>query len=214
MTSLRGRQAEARRNDALVLDAALDVLSADPGAPMSAVARSAGVGQATLYRRYPSKEALLLAVGRHTLESITAAARAARDEPDAWAALRQFLHWYATSGTLRTAGLRGSFTPDRELFEIAHQGNLAMQELVDRARDAELLRPDVTGADLTLIATQVAALTGADPDRTAGLRRRYVELALQGLSLRDAPDLPGPAPSGEELEAPWHEPAGPVAPPS
>src|ERR1700731_4950642 len=58
--SARGRQAEARRNDLIVLEAARDVFTAQgAGAPISAVAERAGVGMGTLYRRYGSKSELL-----------------------------------------------------------------------------------------------------------------------------------------------------------
>ena len=58
--SVRGRQAEARRNDLVVLEAARDVFTAQgAGAPVSAVAGRAGVGMGTLYRRYGSKTELL-----------------------------------------------------------------------------------------------------------------------------------------------------------
>ncbi|WP_147915366.1 TetR/AcrR family transcriptional regulator [Ruania zhangjianzhongii] len=205
MTSARGRQAEARRNDVLVLEAALDVFSHDPAAPMSAVARRAGVGQATLYRRYPAKEALLIAVARHGLQSITDRAASALLTVKPWDGLEDFLGWYANSGMLRMGSLLGTFTPPPELYELAHRGNLAMRELVDRAQAAGVIRADITGADLTLIATQIAALDTGDADRTATLRRRYVDLVLQALALTGAPALTGPAPDAAELEAPWHE---------
>ncbi|GAA1490443.1 TetR/AcrR family transcriptional regulator [Brachybacterium sacelli] len=205
MTAPRGRQAEARRNDTLVLDAALDVFSHDPAAAMSAVARRAGVGQATLYRRYPSKDALLVAVAQHALTSIADEACSALSVPDPWDGLAGFLAWYASSGTLRTGGLLGTFDPPEELFEVAHRGNVAMQELVDRAIASHRARADITGADLTLIATMVAGVEAADPDRAATLRRRYVDLALHALASTDAPALAGPAPDAAELEAPWRE---------
>lgn len=205
MTSTRGRQAEARRNDALVLTAALDVFSQDPAAPMSAVARTAGVGQATLYRRYPAKETLLIAVARHGLQTIADQAASALGAAEPWDGLAEFLAWYATSGTLRMGSLLGTFTPPEDLYELAHRGNLTMQELVERAIAAGVVRADVTGADLTLIATQLAALETADADRTATLRQRYLDLALQALALIDAPDLTGRPPDAAELEAPWDE---------
>ncbi|MGC0141605.1 TetR/AcrR family transcriptional regulator [Pseudactinotalea sp. Z1732] len=205
MVPRRGRQAEARRNDILVLEAALDVFSRDPAAPMSAVAQRAGVGQATLYRRYPAKEALLVAVARQGLQSITDQVRSALADPDPWSGLAAFLTWYANSGTLRMGSLLGTFTPPEDLYELAHRGNLAMQELVDRAIATGRVRSDVTGADLTLIATQIAALGAADAERTTTLRQRYVDLALQALALTEAPALTGPAPDAAELEAPWHE---------
>jgi AcrR family transcriptional regulator len=56
---LSGRQAEARRNDRLILEAAREVFVEDTDAPISAVAERAGVGIGALYRRYASKEELL-----------------------------------------------------------------------------------------------------------------------------------------------------------
>jgi AcrR family transcriptional regulator len=200
---LRGRQGEARRNDARIVAAALDVLAEDVTAPMSAVARRADVGQASLYRRYPSKETLLAEVCERGMASIGDAARTALAEDDAGAALAGFLHWYLDSGTLRLQGLLGSFTPPERLFALAREVNQAVQALVDRGADAGAIRPDVTGADLTMIVTQIGALHVTDPDRTRTLRQRYLTLALQGLALTDAETLPGPAPDADELEAPW-----------
>ena len=201
---LRGRQAEARRNDQRILDAALDVFIEDPQAPMSAVADRAGVGQASLYRRYPTKDALLGRVCEQGMSRIRDAARAALAGPqDPGRALSDFLHWYLESGTPRLAGLLGSFTPEPHLFRLAREANEAQQALVDRAAAAGTLRTDITGADLTLLITQLSALERPDPARAAALRRRYLTLVLQALSLRDAPALPSPPPDAAELERPW-----------
>lgn len=205
-TRFRGRQAEARRNDERILEVALDVFTRDLRAPMTAVAERAQVGQASLYRRYPSKEALLAGVSERGMTRMRDAALAAVESPgDPWDALAGFLRWYLASGTARLSGLLGSFAPEAELFELAHDTNLAMQALVERAAETGRLRRDVTGADLTLLVTQISAVEAADADRTAALRDRYLTLTLQGLALRAAPDLPGPAPDAAELEAPWRE---------
>src|SRR5262245_38579543 len=88
-----GRQAEASRNDELVLAAARAVLTADPGAAMADIARRAGVGIGTLYRRYPSKEALVLQLcldGMRQLERVAQTALA-RAGDDAWEAFAGFM---------------------------------------------------------------------------------------------------------------------------
>jgi len=201
---LRGRQAEARRNDARILAAALDVFAEDVAAPMSAVARRAGVGQASLYRRYPTKDTLLAEVCERVMVSMGDAARTALDaDHPGGAALAGFLHWYVESGALRLSALLGAFTPPERLFTIAREVNLAMQALVDRAAAVGAIREDVTGADLTLIATQIGVLAGTDARRTRELRQRYLALALQGLALTGAQKLPGRPPDADELEAPW-----------
>jgi AcrR family transcriptional regulator len=205
-TPLRGRQAEARRNDERILEAALEVFSADQQAPMSAVAERAGVGQASLYRRYPSKQALLSQVAEDGMTRMHEAALAALGAAgDPWDALSGFLRSYLESGTPRLSGLLGAFAPKEDLFELARETNEAMQALVERTAKAGVLREDVTGADLTLIVTQISSLETSDPERTAALRDRYLTLALQGFALRGAPELPGPAPDAAELERPWRE---------
>src|SRR6478735_229387 len=89
---LSGRKAEAARNDARILDAARAVFVADPGAPVSAVARAAGVGVAALYRRYPSKEVLLRTLAGEGLARYAAETEAAlRDERDAWTAFADWM---------------------------------------------------------------------------------------------------------------------------
>lgn len=156
---LRGREAEARRNDERVLGAALEVLSRDPQAPMSAVAERAGVGQASLYRRYPSKEALIATVCRNGMERMREAARTALESPgDPWDALAGFLHWYLESGTPQLSSQLGSFAPDESLFRLARETNDALQALVERTARAGRMRDDVSGADLSLIVAQLSGL--------------------------------------------------------
>lgn len=206
--SLRGRQAEARRNDERILGAALDVFAADQDAPMSAVAERAGVGQASLYRRYPSRDALLARVCEHGMTRIHDAAAAALAAPgDPGEAVARYLRWYLDSGTARLGRLLGAFAPPAAsgLFRLARDTNELVQALVERAAGAGRLRPDVTGADLTLLVTQISTLEAGDPERTALLRHRYLALALQGLARTDAPALPGPAPTADELERPWRQ---------
>jgi AcrR family transcriptional regulator len=205
-TPLRGRQAEARRNDERILDAALEIFTADRRAPMSAVAERAGVGQASLYRRYPSKHALLSRVADRGMSRMREAALAALEAPgDPWDALTGFLRWYLESGTPRLAGLLGAFAPEEDLFALAHETNEAMQALVERTAKAGSLRADITGADLTLIVTQISTVEATHAERAAALRDRYLTLVLQSLALRDAPELPGPAPDAAELEQPWRD---------
>lgn len=201
---IRGRQAEARRNDQRILEAARDVYAADLRAPMSAVAARARVGQASLYRRYPSKQALLASVCERGMTQMRdAAATWLQARLDPWDALAGYLQWYLESGTTKLAGLLGSFSPDEELFALARQTNEAIQALVDEAASAGRLRPDVTGADMTLIVSQIATVEAPDAERAAELRNRYLHLALQALALTDAPALPAPPPDAAELERPW-----------
>src|SRR5579862_2401551 len=67
---LSGRQAEAARNDRRILESARAVFTADPGAPITAVAKHAGVGISALYTRYGSKEELLRTLCTEAMQAI------------------------------------------------------------------------------------------------------------------------------------------------
>ena len=103
---LSGRRAEASRNDERVLEAARAVLTASPSAPMAEIAQRAGVGIGTLYRRYPSKEALVQHLCLDGMQRLEAAARTALDavDEDAWQAFSGFM----TAGLAAGAGSLGA----------------------------------------------------------------------------------------------------------
>src|SRR5258705_13931282 len=79
--ALAGRRGQARRNDALILEAAREVFLGDPKAPVAAVAEHAGVGISALYRRYPSKEDLLRRLCHDGLRRVLPPAAAAGAGP-------------------------------------------------------------------------------------------------------------------------------------
>jgi AcrR family transcriptional regulator len=202
---LGGRQAEASRNDALVLDAARAVLTADPDAAMADIARRAGVGIGTLYRRYPSKEALVLHLCQDGMERLEAVARAALErDGDPWDVFRSFMEdgLAAGAGTLGPA-LAGTFTPTDALLAAARRLHRAVQQVITRAHADGALREDVTQEDVNLVFEQLRAVRLGDEARTAALQRRYLELALQALRAPAAAPLPGPAPSWKEIQQRW-----------
>src|SRR6478735_9996576 len=87
-----GRKAQAARNDELILDAAREVYIANPDAPIADVAKRAGVGISALYRRYPSKEALLHELCADGLRRYIAAAESAvAAGGDTWRAFASFM---------------------------------------------------------------------------------------------------------------------------
>jgi AcrR family transcriptional regulator len=206
MATLSGRQAEASRNDQRVLDAARAVLTADPGASMADIAKRAGVGIGTLYRRYPSKEALvqhLCLDGMQRLQTVTRAALE-RVDRDPWEAFAAWMHegLGAGAGSLGAA-LAGTFTPTEELLTAARELYATGQELVERVKAAGALRADVTQEDVNLLFEQLRAVRLGDDDRTAGLQRRYLALMLQALRAPGTAPLPGSPPAWAEIRARW-----------
>jgi AcrR family transcriptional regulator len=201
-----GRRAEAARNDQRILDAARAVFVADPSAPIAAVARRAGVGIGALYRRYPSKEDLLRALCAEGLRRYTAAIEAAlADDGDRWESFAGFMRAaVAADASSLTQRLAGTFAPTPELYEAAAHAGRCNVELFERTRAAGAIRPEADVNDLALILEQLASIRlGGDAERTLALRRRYLELALDGL--RACPDdpLPGPPPTDDELTRRW-----------
>lgn len=202
---LPGRKNEAARNDGVILAAAREVFLADAKAPISAVAERAGVGISALYRRYPSKDALLRTLVADGLRRYNAEAETALTEEDGWHALVGFLERVVDADVHSlTVQLAGTFTPDEALMpEVIHSGELT-NELVNRAHRSGRLRADVVTADLGLIQESCAAIRLPDATRTAQLRRRVLALLIDGLAA-DGP-LPGPAPIPGEFAGRWRNP--------
>jgi AcrR family transcriptional regulator len=206
---LPGRKAQAARNDALILRAAREVFLADPQAPIAAVAEHAGVGISALYRRYPSKEALLRTLCYRGLRRSNAAAEPALENPDGWGVLVGFLNRVVEADVHSlTVRLAGTFAPDAEIVpDVARAGELNT-EILRRAAGSGRLRPDVTAHDLGVILEACAAIAVPDPVRTAELRRRLLSLLIDGLTVRG--DLPGPPPGPEEFAFRWRPRPDPV----
>ena len=201
---LTGRQAEAARNDQLILEAARAVFIADPGAPVAEVAKRAGVGIAALYRRYPSKEDMLRKLSGDGLDRyIAEAEQALADDRDPWTAFTGFMQRVVTADTHSlTQRLAGTFTPTEALYRDAARAqelNVALLEKVGAA-----IRPDVVVDDLGWVLEMVAAVRLRDAGRTARLRQRYLALLLEGLRAASPGQLPGPPPTWAETSERWN----------
>lgn len=208
---LTGRKAQAARNDEAILAAAKAVFTEDPGAPIQAVAKRAGVGIAALYRRYPSKDDLLRKLCGDGLTTYMEIVQAALDRPesDAWEAFAGYVRGIMEADTPSiTLRLAGTFAPSQELWDQSVAAGELNQQLFERTQAAGVLREGVTMNDVALLTESLASLRLPDDERSRALRRRYTELLLEALrGPRDGwsppPDLPGAPPSDEELGARW-----------
>ena len=202
---LSGRRAQARRNDPLIRQAARDVFTAHPDAPMSAVAGRAGVGISALYRRYASKEDLLRQVARDGLQQYLDEAEAAvADDRDPWTAFADFMARLLEAQTVAiTMNLAGTFTPNEELMAMSIRAAELNDAVVRRTKERGGLRSDVVVDDLSLILEQVSSIRLGDERRTRELRHRYLALFLDGLRASEADPLPGPPPAPIELSSRW-----------
>lgn len=202
---LSGRRGQARRNDPRIRQAAREVFTADPDAPMSAVAARAGVGISALYRRYESKEDLLRQVARDGLARyLEEAEGAVADDGDAWDMFSAFMGRLLDAQTVAiTMSLAGTFAPNEELFDMAERAAVLNARIVDRAKASGGLRSDIVVDDLSLILEQISSIRLGDDARTRELRQRYLALFLEGLRSTADPPLPGPPPMPEELASRW-----------
>jgi AcrR family transcriptional regulator len=201
---LSGRKAQAARNNQVILEAARSVFLADPSAPISAVAKRAGVGIGALYTRYGSKEELLRKLCTDGLQLFVAETEAALADPrDHWIAFSSFMERLVAADTSSmTLALAGTFAPTPDMFALAERSNRLLQEFFDRVKDA--LRPGLSVHDISLVFELVAAVKLPSPERTTQLRQRYLAIILSGMH-HSAPggDLPAQPPTWQEINARW-----------
>jgi AcrR family transcriptional regulator len=140
-------RADAQRNLDKLLEAAAECF-AEQGvdASIAEIARRAGVGHGTVFRRFPTKDALLAAVLTDQMLQLSTTADAAFAEPDAGVAFDGFVRnvadAYARNRSLIEAMKRCEATPEVD-------GLLAsVARLLERAQDAGAVRADVTAADV------------------------------------------------------------------
>jgi AcrR family transcriptional regulator len=204
-TPLSGRRAQAARNDVRILEAARAVFVADPDAPISAVAEHAGVGISAVYRRYENKEELLRRLCADGLARYAAAAEAALADPRPPAeAFADFMRRIVDANThALTLRLAGTFESTDELRREAIRAQEFTVRLVERAQQAGVLRTDLTPEDLSCVFEQLAAIRVGDDQRTSELRHRYLALQLDALLGSHTSELPGRAPSWEEISRRW-----------
>lgn len=202
---LRGRQAEAARNDTAIVEAAREVLLRDPAASMAAVAQAAGVGVGGLYRRYAGRDDLLQRVcGDGLRRFVELAEEALADDSDAWASFASFLQRVVEADVhALTVRLGGTFRSTDELRDLATRGGSLVDALVRRAQATGGLRHDVEAADVPMLLEQLTAVRVDDAERTAALRRRYLGLHLDALRTPVPSALAVAAPSGSELGERW-----------
>lgn len=193
MTAVEDRplRADAARNVERILRAAREVYSElGPDAPVEAVARRAGVGERTLYRRFPTKADLVLAALEQSIaEDLTPVIDSARLAKDPLRGLTQLIEAAISLGArehhLLTAARRaGSLTSD-----ISVSLNAALGELARAGQRAGSIRADLVTDDLPRL---VAMLFGVLSTMDAGSDgwRRYVALVVDAISVNDHQPLP------------------------
>ena len=197
-------RADAARNRQALLSAARTVMSEQGlDASLDEIARRAGVGNATLYRRFPTRTDLIVAVCEQRMAEHMHAVEEALAEPDSWDALR---HYITAAGALQASDraiadlvtLDVSSAPEIERLRV--RAVRGVETLIKRAKAAGTLRADCTAEDVLILLQSNAGVIERSKGAAASASQRLVHLLLDGLRADAATDGPLP-PSPRRMRA-------------
>ncbi|TMR28766.1 TetR/AcrR family transcriptional regulator [Nonomuraea zeae] len=173
-------------------------------APVSAIARQAGVGMGSLYRRYRTKEELLQRLCVIAMERAVEAAEAGLAEPDPWGGLALYVRSCVGFRSGALAPVAGTIEVTDEMWRTARRSEEAIGRLVARAHETGALRGDVTELDLALLIEQFSRpFPGPAGPENQQVKERLLAIALDGLRAPGVTPLPGDPPSVAWYEARW-----------
>ena len=196
---------DAERNRQRILAAAADVFT-ERGldATLDEVARAAGVGIGTVYRRFPDKESLVAELFRDRIDALVTVAEQACAVPDPWQGVTGYLEYAATAlaGDLGLRQLMMFGTYDRDQVCYARDRmSPVVTRLVERAKASGDLRPDFQAADVKMIAFMLSSVAEYAAAAAPTIWRRYLAMLIDGLrpSRDGVSALPVPAPTMADL---------------
>ena len=197
----RPLRADAARNRELILETAAEVF-AEHGleAGYDEIARRAGIGVGTVYRRFPERGELIQALFESRISDMVSVAEQAADRPDPWDSLVWFLE-RAIERQVADRGLKEVMV--RTISQEAHKAigrerlGPIIEGIVARAQAAGSLRPDIATTDIGMNLMVISSMTTqGQPD----LWRRYLALFVDGLRARpDLSPLPVAAPGDDAM---------------
>jgi AcrR family transcriptional regulator len=178
------KRADARRNYERVLAAAREAFAeGGESTALEEIARQAGVGIGTLYRHFPTRQALLEALYVNEVQEVTRSA-AELEDADPWKALsvwfERLIGYLATKRALAHE-LLDYLDQDAELFTECRSALFAAGEpLLKRAQDAGVVRPDVAFSDVLHMVGGITKMPATEP----GQVEHVLRVALDGLRYR------------------------------
>lgn len=183
MTDASTKRPDAATRRAQLLDAA-DTVFATHGvnAPLELVVEHANVGRATLYRQFPDRHAILLALMERSADRLHAQAQALREQPDAFF---QLLH-YLSDRIVRSPSLsdywRTAKLDDPRVNAVRQRVWEAFGPALQRGKDCGLIRADIQAQDISLLSGMLgAALRGHTDAERRRLARQALGIVLRGL---------------------------------
>jgi AcrR family transcriptional regulator len=178
-------RSDARDNRERILDAARAVFAADGlDVPMREIARRAGVGPATLYRRFPTKELLVTEAFADQMRACYAIVDEGLADPDPWhgfaLVVEKLCELHARDRGF-TAAFVSAFPHAIDFAADRERALRSIAELIRRAQEAGHVRPDVVLDDLVLVLMANNGIQAPSPAARVLASRRFAALALRGL---------------------------------
>lgn len=173
-------RADAAENRARILAVARAEITADPDVKLNAIAQRAGVGQATLYRHFPTRADLLAEVYRADVDALVETADTLLADHDPLTALHRWFDRVAEYAAVKRgvfAALEGGTGKDLAAHSHGPIGD-AVTRLLDAGRAAGTIRPDVDARDVIILIGYLSRLEPAEFDDRA---RRLLGVILDGL---------------------------------
>jgi AcrR family transcriptional regulator len=204
VTSPVSLRQDAQRNRERILEAARETFREQGlDAPLEEIARRAGVGIATLYRRFPTRDTLIEEVFVDSIKSFRQAADDALQIDDAWTALSTFIEQMCERQA-ENWGLKDLLCrrfPESKLMEDARiRGRETVRRLLERAQAEGAVRADVTPEDIEFVFWSNGRVIEATRDVAPNAWRRNVGLMLDAFRAVNAGPLPERSLTTRELD--------------
>lgn len=190
-------RSDAAENRGRIVEVARELFAARGlDVQMATIARRAGVGVATLYRRFPTKESLISEAFADQFDTCLGAVDEALADPDPWHGLCTAIEKICAMQAVDrgfSAAIMAAFPDAFDIERARSRAVRGVAELVERAKQAGQLRADFVPDDLTLVLMANNGIVAATPEATLAASRRLVAYLLNSFRAGQSGPLPPPA---------------------
>lgn len=200
-------RADAERNRTRIVAAAGNVFAVQGvQAPLSEVAHAAGVGVATLYRRFPLRSDLIAAVYLHRMARHAQLVENALANPDPWAGFQGYLQaacdlQEADHGLSNALRMKLTHDNTREIEQARNRDRHGLRQLITKAQKSGGLRPDFSEHDMPLLLMAHAGVLNTLGRRVPEATPRIVAYLIAAVATPQEPQKLPPAPTAETIDA-------------
>ena len=179
-------RSDAQRNRDHIVEVALAELQANPDVPLRTIARKAGVGQGTLYRHFPDREALLWTVHQREVDRLTDAGRELLDRLPPLRALEEWMRQLAAFAAANPDVALAMHRSPARRAEPASPGHTScadtLSTLLGANHVAGTVRPDIAPDDLLLALAGLWHVNDADPKDRMARADRLADIVIAGIA--------------------------------